>query len=126
MVEGMTKKERLDAVLVEVMNVGNVDGAVVTSREGLLMVSRVPPEVDDRIVSALFSSVTAAAETALVEMGHGAVDRVVLSAKDGQVIIVPAGPKAVLGTLVRRGAPNLGLILMEMESAAKKIDEIIG
>ncbi len=126
MAEGMTKKERLDAVLVEVMNVGNVDGAVVTSREGLLMVSRVPPEVDDRIVSALFSSVTAAAETALVEMGHGAVDRVVLSAKDGQVIIVPAGPKAVLGTLVRRGGPNLGLILMEMESAAKKIDEIIG
>jgi len=126
MVEGMTKKERLDAVLAEVMNVGNIDGSVITSREGLLMASRVPPEVDDRIISALFSSVTAAAETALVEMGRGAVDRVVLSAKDGQVIIVPAGPKAVLGTLVRRGAPNLGLILMEMETISKKISEIIG
>jgi predicted regulator of Ras-like GTPase activity (Roadblock/LC7/MglB family) len=126
MVEGMTKKERLDAVLAEVMNVGNVDGSVITSREGLLMASRVPPEIDDRIISALFSSVTAAAETALIEMGRGAVDRVVLSAKDGQVIIVPAGPKAVLGTLVRRGAPNLGLILMEMETISKKISEIIG
>jgi predicted regulator of Ras-like GTPase activity (Roadblock/LC7/MglB family) len=126
MVEGMTKKGRLDVVLAEMMNVGNVDGAVVTSREGLLMASRVPPEVDDRIVSALFSSVTAAAETALVEMGHGAVDRVVLSAKDGQVIIVPAGPKAVLGALVRREAPNLGLILTEMETISKKIGEIIG
>jgi predicted regulator of Ras-like GTPase activity (Roadblock/LC7/MglB family) len=126
MVEGMTKKERLDAILAEVMNVGNVDGSVITSREGLLMASRVPPEVDDRIISALFSSVTAAAETALIEMGRGAVDRVVLSAKDGQVIIVPAGPKAVLGTLVRRGVPNLGLILMEMETISKKISEIIG
>jgi predicted regulator of Ras-like GTPase activity (Roadblock/LC7/MglB family) len=126
MVEGMTKKERLDAVLAEMMDAGNVDGSVIASREGLLMASRVPPEVDDRIVSALFSSVTAAAETALVEMGHGAVDRVVLSAKDGQAIIVPAGHKAVLGALVRRGASNLGLILMEMESAAKKIGEIIG
>jgi len=126
MVEGMTKKERLDAVLAEVMNVGNVDGSVITSREGLLMASRVPSEVDDRIISALFSSVTAAAETALVEMGRGAVDRIVLSAKDGQVIIVPAGPKAVLGTLVRREAPNLGLILMEMETISKKISEIIG
>lgn len=126
MVEGMTKKERLDAVLAEMMNVGNVDGSVITSREGLLMASRVPPEVDDRIISALFSSVAAAAETALVEMGRGAVDRVVLSAKDGQVIIAPAGPKAVIGTLVRRGAPNLGLILMEMESVSKKISEIIG
>jgi hypothetical protein len=126
MVEGMTKKERLDAVLAEVMNVGNVDGSVITSREGLLMASRVPPEVDDRIISALFSSVTAAAETALVEMGRGAVNRIVLSAKDGQVIIVPAGPKAVLGTLVRREAPNLGLILMEMETISKKISEIIG
>ena len=126
MVEGMTKKERLDAVLAEIMNVGNVDGSVITSREGLLMASRVPSEVDDRIISALFSSVTAAAETALVEMGRGAVDRIVLSAKDGQVIIVPAGPKAVLGTLVRREAPNLGLILMEMETISKKISEIIG
>ena len=126
MVEGMTKKERLDAVLAEMMNAGNVDGSVITSREGLLMASRVPPEVDDRIISALFSSVTAAAETALVEMERGAVDRIVLSAEEGQVIIVPAGPKAVLGTLVRRGAPNLGLILVEIESAAKKVDEIIG
>jgi predicted regulator of Ras-like GTPase activity (Roadblock/LC7/MglB family) len=125
MVEGTTKKEKLDAVLAEVMNIGNVDGSVITSREGLLMASRVPLEVDDRIISALFSSVTAAAETALVEMGRGAVDRVVLSAKDGQVIIMPAGPKAVLGTLVRRGAPNLGLILMEMETISKKISEII-
>jgi len=126
MVGAMTKKERLDLALSEMMNVGNVDGSVVTSREGLLMASRVPPEIDDRIISALFSSVTAAAETALVEMGHGAVDRVVLSAKDGQVIIVPAGSKAVLGTLVRRGAQNLGLILMEMETISEKISEIIG
>jgi predicted regulator of Ras-like GTPase activity (Roadblock/LC7/MglB family) len=59
-------------------------------------------------------------------MERGAVDRIVLSAEEGQVIIVPAGPKAVLGTLVRRGAPNLGLILVEIESAAKKVDEIIG
>jgi hypothetical protein len=126
MVEGMTKKEKLDAVLAEMMNVGNVDGSVITSREGLLMASRVPPEVDDKIISALFSSVAAAAETALVEMGRGAIDRVVLSAKDGQVIITPAGPKAIIGTLVRRGAPNLGLILLEVESASKKISEIIG
>jgi hypothetical protein len=126
MVEGMTKKERLDAVLAEMMNAGNVDGSVITSREGLLMASLVPPEVDDRIISSLFSSVAAAAETALVEMGRGAVDRIMLSAKDGQVIILPAGPKAVVGTIVRRGAPNLGLVLAEMESAAKKIDEIIG
>jgi predicted regulator of Ras-like GTPase activity (Roadblock/LC7/MglB family) len=126
MVEGMTKKERLDAVLAEMMNVGNVDGAVVTSREGLLMASRIPPEVDDRIISSLFSSVAAAAETAFVEMGGGAVDRIVLSAEEGQVIIMPAGPKAVLGALVRREASNLGLILMEMETVSKKIDEIIG
>jgi hypothetical protein len=126
MPEGLTKKERLDAVLAEMMNVGNVDGSVIASREGLLMASRVPPDVDDRIISALFSSVAAAAETALVEMGRGSVDRIVLSAKEGQVIIAPAGPRAVIGTLVRRGAPNLGLILMEIENVSKKIGEIIG
>jgi predicted regulator of Ras-like GTPase activity (Roadblock/LC7/MglB family) len=126
MVEGMTKKGRLDVVLEEMINVENVDGSVITSREGLLMASRVPPEADGRIVSALLSSVFAAAETALAEMRRGAVDRVVLSTKDGQVIIVPVGLKAVLGTLVRRGAPNLGLILMEIETISKKISEIIG
>ena len=126
MVGGMTKKERLDAVLAEMMDAGNVYGSVISSREGLLMASKIPPEVDDRIISSLFSSVAAAAETAFVEMGGGAVDRIVLSAKEGQVIIVPAGPKAVVGTILRRGAPNLGLILAGMESAAKKIDEIIG
>jgi len=59
-------------------------------------------------------------------MGRGTVDKIVLSAKEGQVIIAPAGPKAVIGTLVRRGAPNLGLILTEMETISEKISEIIG
>jgi len=68
--EWMTKKERLDAILAKMMNVGNVDGSVIAPRGGLLIVSRVPPEVDDRIVSAPFSSVTVAAETAFVEMGR--------------------------------------------------------
>ena len=54
------------------------------------------------------------------------MDKIVLSAKEGQVIIAPAGPKAVIGTLVRRGAPNLGLILTEMETISEKISEIIG
>ena len=122
----MTKKERLDAALAELSNAGNVDASVITSREGLLMTSRVPPEVDDKIIGALFASVTGAAETATVEMKRGAVDRIIIGAKEGQVVLMPAGPKAILGVLVRRGAPNLGLILSEMETRAREIEKIIG
>ncbi len=59
-----TKKERLDDVLRRPMNVGQLRASAIVSSEGLLITSRTPPEMNERIIAALCSIVMASAETA--------------------------------------------------------------
>ena len=59
---GKTKKELLDEVLAGILHVGQIKACGDVSKEGLLIDSRTPPDVDARIFSALCSTIMGAAE----------------------------------------------------------------
>ncbi len=59
-----TKKELLDDVLTDIMQVGQIKSCGIVSKEGLLINSRTPPDVDTRIFSALCSTIMDATEAA--------------------------------------------------------------
>ena len=119
-----TKKEKLDAILAKLQNIGEIDACAIVSREGLLLSERSPPEVDVKIFAALCASVLGAAETALAQMKKGAADQIVVKGKQGQLVLVPAGPKAVLVSLARLNA-NIGLVLLEMNNSANSISKLL-
>jgi Uncharacterized distant relative of homeotic protein bithoraxoid len=119
-----TKKEKLDDVLTVIMQVGQLKACGIVSKEGLLINSRTPPDVNARIFSALCSTIMAAAEAASEQMATGSVGQISVKTEKGTIVLMPAGKKALLTVLTEPNA-QLGLIFVEMESRAQQVDEIL-
>jgi predicted regulator of Ras-like GTPase activity (Roadblock/LC7/MglB family) len=119
-----TKKELLDDVLAGILQVGQIKACGVVSKEGLLIDSRTPPDVDARIFSALCSTIMGAAEAASGQLNTGKVDQISVKTEKGTIVLLPAGSKAILTALTEPEA-QLGLILFEMESRAMQVNDIL-
>lgn len=119
-----TKKELLDDVLTALVQVGQIKACAIVSKEGLLISSRTPPDVDARIFSALCSTIMGAAEAASAQMKTGSVNAISLKTEKGTIVLLPAGAKAILTTLTETEA-QIGLILFEMESIAEQTEHIL-
>ncbi len=120
-----TKKEMLDDVLTGLMQVGQIKASGIVSKEGLLINSRTPPDVDARIFSALCSTIMGAAEAASGQMTTGTVSQISVKTEKGTIVLIPAGSKAILTVLTEPEA-QLGLIFFEMESIADQVNQIMG
>jgi predicted regulator of Ras-like GTPase activity (Roadblock/LC7/MglB family) len=121
---GKTKKELLDEVLAGILQVGQIKACGVVSKEGLLIDSRTPPDVDARIFSALCSTIMGAAEAASGQLNTGLVSQISVKTEKGTIVLLPAGSKAILTALTEPEA-QLGLILFEMESRALQVNNIL-
>jgi len=119
-----TKKEKLDDELTGLMQVGQIKASGIVSKEGLLINTRTPPDVDARIFSALCSTIMGAAEAASGQMNTGSVREISVKTEKGTIVLIPAGEKAILTALTEPDA-QLGLILFEMESRANQVDNIL-
>ena len=120
-----TKKEMLDNVLSGLMQVGQIKACGIVSKEGLLINSRTPPDVDSRIFSALCSTIMGAAEAASGQMTTGTVSQISVKTEKGTIVLIPAGLKALLTVLTDPDA-QIGLIFYEMEKKAAQVEEILG
>lgn len=58
------------------------------------------------------------AETALSELGKGVPERIIVDTGGGRIIILGAGPKALVAAMIK---PDTDLALIEMEKVADKI-----
>jgi predicted regulator of Ras-like GTPase activity (Roadblock/LC7/MglB family) len=121
---GQTKKEKLDDVLTGLMQVGQIKACGIVFKEGLLINSRTPPDVDARIFSALCSTIMGAAEAASGQMATGIVSQISVKTEKGTIVLIPAGLKAILTVLTDREAQT-GLIFFEMETRAQQVEEIL-
>jgi|APIni6443716594_1056825.scaffolds.fasta_scaffold387134_2 hypothetical protein len=119
-----SKKEELADLLKELENVGDIDGAAITTRDGLLVASRLPRDVNAETFAAMSATMYGAAETAVSELKKGAVKRVISEAEDCKLVAVDAGPTAAVVALVRPEA-NLGLVLMEIIKVANATKELM-
>jgi predicted regulator of Ras-like GTPase activity (Roadblock/LC7/MglB family) len=119
-----TKKEKLDDVLTGLLRVGQIKACGIVSKEGLLISSRTPPDVDARIFSALCSTIMGAAEAASGQMTTGIVSQISVKTEKGTIVLIPAGIKAILTVLTDPEA-QIGLIFYEMERRASQVNEIL-
>ncbi|MDF1557840.1 MAG: roadblock/LC7 domain-containing protein [ANME-2 cluster archaeon] len=119
-----TKKEKLDQVLTKFMQVGQIKAVGIVSVEGLLITSIMPPDMNQRIVGALCSTIIASAETASSQMGTGVVSEVHVKTEHGILLLKPAGEKALLFALAEVEA-QFGLITLEIEIRGKQVQDIL-
>lgn len=120
----MSMKNLIDQVLRELKNVGGIESSAVVTRDGLLVASDASLDVDIETFAAMSASMAGAAETAMVEVKGGTAARVIVESENSKLIAMGAGPKVLLVVLTKREVP-LGLILLRLNEAARKIIGLI-
>jgi len=119
-----TTTEMLQEILANLKNLGSIEACAIASRDGLLMSSDMPEGVLGETFAAMSATMLGAAETAASELNKGIPGRVIVESKNGKLICMGAGPKALLVVMTEHDA-GLGLILLEIEKAVAQIKEII-
>jgi uncharacterized protein len=117
-----TKKEKMSPVLKTLRSSGDIEGAAVITRDGLLISGELNKGIDGDNLAAMAAAMIGAAETAVQELGKGTPDRVIVESKKAKMITIGAGEQAILVCIVGADA-KLGLILMEMKKAARSIEK---
>jgi predicted regulator of Ras-like GTPase activity (Roadblock/LC7/MglB family) len=120
----MVEKKELEDVLKELEKIGDIIGSAIVRRDGLLIASGLPSEVNARAVAAMAAAIVGTSETSTKELEIGEFQQVIVNASEGQYVAIGAGEEAILIALLRKDA-NIGLILLEMEKAAKKIEKLV-
>ncbi len=116
--------EMVDKLLVELKRSGGVEACAAVSRDGLLIRSSMQKEQFAESFAAMSATMLGAAETASTELGKGIPNRVIVESASGRLIAIGAGPKALLVVIVSPEA-GLGLILLELDKASKKLKELL-
>ena len=119
-----TTKELLEKVLKDLKTAGGIEASAVVSRDGLLMASDILQDVHSETFAAMTATMLGAAETAVVELDKGGVDRIIVEGEDAKIIGTGAGQNAILIVMTDPGT-GLGLVLVEMDKAKEKVEGII-
>ena len=105
---------------------GNSDiiGIALVKRNGLLVSSRLPRDVDDRKFCAMAATMFGAIETAASTIGSNKVDNLTVEFSDFQLISLETNENMILVSLLNLNI-NLGLIFIEIEEGVKNIKKIL-
>jgi predicted regulator of Ras-like GTPase activity (Roadblock/LC7/MglB family) len=116
-------ENQLNSILAELKESGDVESSLVIRRDGLILASDLP-QIESRNISSLVAALLSTSESTSMELKRGAMQELVVESEKGKIVLVSAGKLAVLVSLVKKEG-NLGFVLISMERAAKKIENII-
>ena len=114
---------KLESILSNFAQVGNVEGVAIVTRDGLLVASRLPKEVDGGVFSAMTAAMHAAGETAVKEMKKGDC-RVVTAESDRHIIMANSLDRSRILVALFDSSANLGLIRLELFKTANELREL--
>ncbi|MHA2392577.1 MAG: roadblock/LC7 domain-containing protein [Promethearchaeota archaeon] len=118
-------QEELEAVLKGLLsNNPYITIATISSVEGLPILSLIPQESNETMISAMVAALLSISERAVMEMKIGEFTQLYIKGIDGYVLVFEAGLSAVLAVSTTSEA-KLGLIFLECERAANDIAEIM-
>ena len=105
---------------------GNSDiiGIALVKRNGLLVSSRLPRDVDDRKFCAMAATMFGAIETAASTIDSNKVDNLTVEFSDFQLISMETNENMILVSLLNLNV-NLGLCFIEIEEGVKNIKKIL-
>ena len=106
-------------------NSPDVQAAALVSMDGFTMASALPEGMQEDRVGAMSAAILGLGERAATELGRGHLTQVFIEGAEGYVVLIAAGPRAVLTTLAQPEA-KLGLVLYDMKSTAERISQILG
>jgi len=117
--------ENLDDLLKKLLGaIPEVKAAAIVSAEGLPIASALPQGVDETRIAAMTAALLSLSERAIIEMSKGDFDQLYIKGSSGYLLILQAGPNAVL-TVSTTSEVRLGLILLDCRRTCEKISKLI-
>ncbi len=107
-----------------VANTPDLEGAATVSLDGLILASVLPAGTDEDRVSAMAAALLSLGERTAQELQRGTLEQVYVRGDDGYIILMAAGPEAVLEVIAGGGA-KLGMVLLDMKRAAQDITRLL-
>ncbi len=101
-----------------------VEAAAIVSAEGLPIASALPRDVDETRIAAMTAALLSLSERAIIEMQKGDFDQLYIRGSDGYLLVLQAGPNAVLTVSAAKDV-RLGLILLDCRRTCEKIAQLI-
>jgi uncharacterized protein len=122
----MSKADKLAQALDALLEASpEVEAAAVVSSDGLPMASALPTHVEEDRLAAMSAALLTLGDRAAAGLGKGALAQVFVEGEDGHVILMSAGPDAVLVGVVSKGS-KIGLVLFEMRRSADRVQSVMG
>jgi hypothetical protein len=119
------KIESLNRELKELETRRGITGSAIVSRNGLLITSRLPRDIDQRKIGAIAATMFGAIETASTALGNNEkIYCLTIELEDYQLIVLNANNDIIFALLIDLNV-NLGLIFIELEETLKKIRNIV-
>ncbi len=118
------KVQNLHKELEKLEGISDIVGTALVNRNGLLIASKLPRDIDDRKFCAMAATMFGAIETAASTIGSKFVENLTVEFNDFQLIIMGADEQLILVSLLNLNT-NLGLIFIEIEETIKNVKKII-
>lgn len=87
--------EELDRVLTSLQNIPDIEGAAIVTRNGILVKSTLPPNIDGQKFAAMSASMVGASET-MDALMRSFAKRIVIDIERGKILALGSGPKAII------------------------------
>ncbi len=115
---------KLNKELERLENFGEIVGSAIVNRNGLLISSRLPREIDGRKLASMAAIMYASIETATSSFKTNELKNVTVDYQDYKLTVVTINDDVIIVSLFDINA-NLGLVFIEIEECIKNIKEII-
>lgn len=123
----MSSRQEQIAVILErfATNAGNdVSGVAAVSMDGIVLVSRMSPDVNADRVGAVAATMMGVTRRVSGELKLGLPEETIIKSGNGLFMVLPAGEQGLLAVNLRQGA-NLGMVRLEAREAAQSISQVI-
>ena len=107
-----------------VTNTPDLEGAATVSLDGLILASVLPAGTDEDRVSAMAAALLSLGERTAQELQRGTLEQVYVRGDNGYIILMAAGPEAVL-EVIAGGSAKLGMVLLDMKRAAQEVSRLL-
>lgn len=97
-----------------------VIGAVVVSRDGFIVASVIPTEIDEDLIGGMASTLLGVGERIAADLMRSEMEQIYVRSPKGYIIVNAAGPDSALVLLVTRDA-KLGMIFIELKRIVNEL-----
>jgi hypothetical protein len=110
-------------ILKDLGRINGVNGSLVVGKDGLIIETEVPSDIDAELVAAMSSAVFGTAERSAEEMKHEPLQQVMIEGKRGKTLMIDATEGILV--LITDVDINLGLIRIEMKRSAERVRDLL-